>query len=436
MLLYLLRPIARLALRVFFRKIDVRGYDRVPAGRPLVLVANHPNVMLDALLLGVYAPGARFLGKSTLFRYPLHAWFLRRLGVIPVARAQDEGSEMSRNRDMLRHACQALREGHSLVVFPEGASHLEMRVRDLKPGTARIALRAEAEADGQAGVCVVPVGLTYSDPGLFRGDVSIHFGEAIEVRPFLEAEGRRAAEQALTASIHEHLSALTRHTEDTDLEAVIRDLSSLYAGNVAAGLPDSAELSRRLRAEQEIIWAVHHFAGTDPELVRSFARRLHAHRRKLRRLRLAPDSLSAGLSHRSPGRLLLALLLSPPALYGFIHNALPYYLPRLFAHRETPEMIGTVKMVAGIVLFPLSYLLLTGAACLLADLRSALLYGLTLPASGLFTLFYDEHILRRWPLWQGLVSPRGLRRLSEERAAILRDLDAIKARYLALLDGS
>lgn len=432
MLLHILRPIARLVLWVFFRKIDVRGYDRVPVGRPLILVANHPNVMLDALILGVCAPGARFLGKSTLFRRPLHAWFLRRLGVIPVARAQDEGSEMSRNRDTLRHACQALREGRSLVVFPEGVSHAEMRVRDLKPGTARIALRAEAEADGRAGVCIVPVGLTYSDPGLFRGDVSVHFGEAIEVRAFLQAyrEDRRVAEGGLTASIHERLSALTRHIEDADLEAVIRDLCALYAGRVTAELPESEGFSQRLRAEQEIIRAVRHFAGVEPGLVRSFARRLRGHRRKLRRLGLELDAVAPPRA----GRLLLTLLLCPLALYGFLHNALPYYLPRLFVRwrRDAPVMVGTVKLTAGVVLFPLSYLILTGAACLLTDLRSALLYGVTLPVSGLFALFYDERILRGRPLWRGLVSPRGLRRLSEERDVIVKDLDAIKERYRSL----
>lgn len=433
MLLHILRPIARLVLWVFFRQIDVRGHDRVPVGRPLILVANHPNVMLDALILGVYVPGARFLGKGTLFRHPLQAWFLRRLGVIPVARAQDEGAEMSRNRDMMRHACQSLRDGHSLVVFPEGVSHAEMRVRDLKPGVARIAFRTEAEAGGGAGVCIVPVGLTYSDPGLFRGDVSVHFGEAIEARAFLQAcrEDRRVAEGELTALIHERLSALTRHIEDSDLEAVIRDLSAIYAENVAAGLPDSAELSRRLRAEQEIIRAVRHFAGVEPGLVRSFARRLRGHRRKLRRLGLGPDAVASP----RPALLPLALLLGPLALYGFAHNALPYYLPRLFvrSHRDAPEMVGTVKLTAGIVAFPAFYLMLTGAACLLTGLRSALLYGFTLPVSGLFALFYDEHILRGRPLWQGLVSPRGLRRLSEERAALLRDLDAIQERYRASL---
>ena len=143
MLLYILRPIVRLALWIFFRKIDVRGHDRVPSDRSLIFAANHPNVMPDTLILGLtLPPDPRFLGKSTLFKNPFYAWFLRQPGVIPVARTRDRGSRTYSNRDMLRAACGALRDGHSLVIFPEGISHAEIKVRDLKPGAARIALQA------------------------------------------------------------------------------------------------------------------------------------------------------------------------------------------------------------------------------------------------------------------------------------------------------
>ena len=441
MLRHILRPIVRLTLWIFFRRIDVRGHDHIPLNRPMILVANHPNVMFDALILGACTPGITpyFLGKSTLFKRHLYAWFLRLLGVIPVARAQDRGARMSSNRDMLRLACQILQDGDSLALFPEGVSHAEARVRSLKPGAARIALRTEDESDGQTGVCIVPVGLTYSAPGIFRSDVSVHFGEAIEISPFLHTycENRGNTEKNLTAHVQERLAALTRHIENPSLETVIRDLASIYTQRVAAEVPDSLHFSGRLRAEQEIIRAVHRFADTEPELVRSFAARLSAHHRKLKRLRIEPDALSRQTASLRAGHPLLALLLLPFALYGFVHNVLPYYLPRLFVrpYQDEPEMVGTIKIVAGIALFLLHYLVLTAAAYLLIDLYTAFLYAASLPLSGLVTLFYDEQILQRSPLWQRAFFSRKLRthleRLSHERAAIIHDLDTIKKHYLA-----
>ena len=442
MLTHILHPVFRLALWVFFRDIDVRGRDKVPAGVPLIFVANHPNVMMDPLIVGSKTPGKvpHFLGKGTLFKYPLFAWFLRQLGVIAVARARDGGSRMSANRDMLRSAHQVLRGGGALAIFPEGLSHAQMRVHELEPGLARIALRAQSELEGGAGVHIIPIGLTYSDPGVFRSDVDVHFGDAIAVHPFVKTtqESRRASEQELTRLIHERLSVLTPHVEHTDLETTIRDLSAIYADEVMAQLPESEELSRRLRAEQEIIRGVEHFSETEPELVRSFARILRAHHRKLRRLGLRRDSLSTPRAPLQPLRLLLAVLLSPLALYGFIHNALPYYIPRLLSrpYRQEPEMIATVKMTTGAGLFALWYIILAGAVGALVGAMSAVYYGVSLPLSGLLTLAYDEQILQRLSLWEGALwgdrrRRHHMRRLADERSDIIKELDVLKERYLA-----
>ncbi len=443
MLLHLLYPLIWLALRLFFRRLDIRGRDQVPLDRPLIFVANHPNVMLDSLILGFCVPGKtpHFLGKSTLFKRPLYAFFLRRLGVIPVSRAQDSDARIGSNQDMLRLACQVLQKGRSLALFPEGLSHAAFKVRNLKPGGARIALRVEDMAAGATGVCIVPVGLTYSDPGLFRSEVAVHFGAAIEATAFLPAyrANHSAGARALTDLLHQRLIGLTWHVDNPDLEKIIRDLASIYTEQIAADLPDSAALSSELRAGQEIIQAVHHFADSDPGLVQSFATRLRTHHRKLRRLGLEPYTFSPRADSPGLRHLILAVVLAPLALYGLAHNALPYFLPRLFVrpYRQTPEIIGTIKLSVGAAVFPLFYLALATTAHLLAGGSTALLYGCSLPLSGLFTLFYNEWILQKWPLWQNLIAPRKrnhyLVRLAAERTLLLRDLDALKERYLISL---
>ena len=77
MLTYIVHPILRLALWVFFRDIDVRGRDTVPLDGPLIYVANHPNVMMDPLIVGLNTPDQipHFLGKGTLFSYPCSPGF-------------------------------------------------------------------------------------------------------------------------------------------------------------------------------------------------------------------------------------------------------------------------------------------------------------------------------------------------------------------------
>ncbi len=438
MLVALLSPIVRLALWIFFRKIDIRGRHLVPQQRPIMFVANHPNVMLDVLLLGASVPGAvpRFLGKSTLSKRRMYAFFLKHLGMIPLARSQDEDTRLGRNQDMLRAAGQVLKSGHSLALFPEGSSQAPRRVRPLKPGAARIALRALDES--AADVCIVPVGLAYADPEHFRSDVAIHFGTPIEVRPFLTAyrRNRAAAASELTEVIHQRLVDLTWHVQDANLETLIGDLSCVYGGQVFNALADAPDSSRSLRAGQEIIQAVHHYTDHDPQLVHNFAARLRRYRRKLQRLNLAPQVLANDRSG-SFKHALLTFLCAPLALYGFLNNALPYFIPRFFVrpYEQSPEMIGTVKLAIGAAAFPLYYAIRISAAYLACGPAEALLYGATLPLSALFCLFYSEHILAKWPLWRSVFTPRQrhhyLSRLAIERDQLICDLDEVKERYLA-----
>ncbi|MBI2502364.1 MAG: 1-acyl-sn-glycerol-3-phosphate acyltransferase [Candidatus Latescibacteria bacterium] len=442
MLLYLLYPIVRFALWVFFRRLEVKGREQVPANRPLVLVANHPNVMLDVLLLAAFAPGPfpRFLGKTTLFKNALYTFFLRRLGAIPVARTQDPGSQLGRNQNMLREACWTLVEGGSLALFPEGLSRSGLQLRPFKPGAARIALRAEDEAGGKAGICIVPVGLTYSAPGMFRSEVVIQFGAPVEVGGFLEAycANHNQGAQQLTSLLYQRLLPLTLHLENPDLEGAIRDLVAVYGEEILQEFPDSAELHRRLLAGQELIRAAQYFDRTHPELVQLLATRLRHHLDQLRRLDLEPQALSPRKTAPGGWHLFLTLLLSPLALYGLLNNALPYIIPRLWtrAYAREPEMWATVKLAVGAAAFPVYYALRMGAAFWFWGWTLALEYGFTLPLSGLFALYYKEHFLERWPLWQKGVAPRRrrylLHELARERALLIAELDQLKSHYLTL----
>lgn len=441
MVRYLLYPVVRFALWVFFRHLEVRGREGVPKGRPLVLVANHPNVMVDVLLVAALSPGPfpRFLGKTTLFKNPFYTFCLRQLGGIPVARGQDPGARVGRNQDMLREATRTLRSGASLALFPEGLSEAGLRLRPLKPGAARIALRAEEEAGGEAGICIVPVGLTYSAPGMFRSRVLVQFGTAIEAADYLDAyrDNHGEGAQRLTEEIQRRLTALTLHLEDPGLEQTVRDLLAVYGEQARRG-GEAQALHQRLETWQGLARAAHHFARTDPGLVQVLGGRLRDHLEHLRSLDLEPHSLPSDQARTGLGPLLLTLALAPLALYGLLNNALPYLIPRLWvrSYDEEPEMWATVKLAVGAVAFPLYYLMRMAVAYYFWGWALALEYGLTLPLSGLLVLRYKEQLLERWPLWQRLAAPQARRRLlatlAAERARLIADLDQLRDLYLSL----
>ena len=70
MLYALLRSIAGIALRGFYRRIDVEGLERLPREAPLILAVNHPNALVDALVAAASAPAERRArGEAARQRY-------------------------------------------------------------------------------------------------------------------------------------------------------------------------------------------------------------------------------------------------------------------------------------------------------------------------------------------------------------------------------
>ncbi|HET9765317.1 MAG TPA: 1-acyl-sn-glycerol-3-phosphate acyltransferase, partial [Thermoanaerobaculia bacterium] len=181
---------ARLLLRVFFGRIEVIGAERVDAAgaAPLLYVANHNNGLVDPLLVLGFLPGRpRFLAKDTLWSNPVLRPFLALGRVIPIYRPQDareraagEGGAArgSANEESFRRCREVLEAGGAVALFPEGKSHSEPALAELKTGAARILLGLAPAARER--VAVVPVGLLYDAPAIFRSRVLVAVGEPLE----------------------------------------------------------------------------------------------------------------------------------------------------------------------------------------------------------------------------------------------------------------
>ena len=117
-----LRALVRLILKVFFREVEVAGAARIPLDRPLVLVANHVNGLIDPLLLLGPAAGRRRASspRAPSGRTPLVRPFLDLAGAIPVYRRQDEGSDLREERRDLRPLPRAAGQGGTPRPLPRG----------------------------------------------------------------------------------------------------------------------------------------------------------------------------------------------------------------------------------------------------------------------------------------------------------------------------
>src|SRR5712691_9742122 len=175
--------ILKFALRVYFRRIEVVGLDNVPRDAPVIFVLNHPNALVDPVFLLCLAPRrVSFVAKAKLFRMPIISYFVRALDSLPVYRRQDEGEDVSRNRETFAAARKLLAKGGTIGICPEGVSHDEPGLRPIKTGAARIALGAVSTGEVKD-LKIVPAGLYYTSKTTFRSAALLYFGKPIDVIP-------------------------------------------------------------------------------------------------------------------------------------------------------------------------------------------------------------------------------------------------------------
>src|SRR3954466_15658607 len=119
-----LRALARFVLKAFFREVEAVGAGGIPLHRPLVLVANHVNGLIDPILLmGPLPVVPRFLAKSTLWKNPLVRPFLDLAGAIPVYPRQDEGWDRAKNAEPSPAPHELRAGGGALPLSRGGRSH-------------------------------------------------------------------------------------------------------------------------------------------------------------------------------------------------------------------------------------------------------------------------------------------------------------------------
>ena len=172
------------ALRFLFR-LRARGLENLPAGG-YVLAANHVS-NFDPWAIGMpLFPRRylRFMGKSELFWTPLKQ-LITAGGAFPVQRGQGD-------LEAIETAQRLVREGHVVVMFPEGTRQkkgLRKRYR-ARPhtGAARIALGA--------GCPLVPAAIAGTDRLSRLGPLRVVFGPPLDLSDLDGRDPREAAQEA------------------------------------------------------------------------------------------------------------------------------------------------------------------------------------------------------------------------------------------------
>ena len=445
MLYAILKLIYKAGLQVFFRKFEVRNRHLMPDQGPLLVVCNHPNTFMDPIVTAsLLRQPVFFIAKSTVFGSGFQNWMLRQMHLIPIHRREDNPNQPVSNDEAFAASFKALQQKKTLLIFPEGNSFNQRRLRKIKTGTARIALGAEADADYRLGVKILPVGLNYAAPTRFRSDVFVNVGEPIAVADYAAAyqQDGQAAVLALTEEIRLRLENLIIHTPTDEEDELARHIEAIYKEHLAATAPTDAPVHEQdFLLTKAIVKSIEHFSQTEPVRVVVLKQKLTNYMLQLKRLRLQDAVMGKRNKTVLRQSLLSFLYLAagfPIYLYGLFHNYVPYMIPSKVARAVTKEeeWYAPIMLTVGIFTFPLFYLL---AGWLVADLLGLslpwlLLYLLSLPLSGFFTLHYWDtlqHTQEHWLLLRLFAKRQDLMAdLRKQRQEIMAELEAARQDYL------
>lgn len=355
----LLKPWVRAGAKLFFSDIRILHPERLPLDRPVILVANHQNAMLDPVLICLFTKKQlHWLTRADVFKKPAVSAFLHKLNMLPVYRERDRVSDLAdRNGKTFDICYDRLRSNAVVCLFPEGTHRGKKQlVLPLKKGSARMALNAAAS--GVKGLCILPVGLDYENYYDYRKSLIISFGEPIPVYASDNASERGRQQSEVTNQITQELRKLMIHIDTDDVYHEVIGLKPLF---------DKVSEAKNPAESFRLFKAVSDHLDNDAQHHEWLRKDVHHYLALGHDLHLQEEYYRPSLSFASRLITAISLVLSAP---GYLFYYPIYFLTEKFVSQKVKDPLfrNSIRMTFWTFLTPI-WMLLSALVLTLAGLN-------------------------------------------------------------------
>jgi len=418
--------------RAFFRRIFYSNLKKVPLNKPLLFVGNHQNSFMDGILVGSYLPQPlHFTMRADMFRKPFARFCLRELNVSPVYRIEEGLENVHKNLEAFTSIYEVLKKNGNFIMFSEGICVQEKRLQKLRKGTARLAFGAEQKFD--LDVHIVPVGINYTYPSMFRKEVMINFHDSFSINELKEAYKEHPAKALLT--FNEKCDIGLRKEviiiEDPKNDWLAEQLLKMERHNMI--LPFFRwrfDTDDRRQAEKRVSEKINQLSKTSPVDLASLSKKVENYVNLLAKNRLRDENIARKLNW---GFLRYFALIAgfPIFIAGFVANLIPFIIPKIICDRFIKDLrfYSSVFIGSFTVLYLIYYAVLLILAATFAG-RTGFLLALLVPLFGYFVLYYQEIFWERIRTLRfnltRIFNPALIKELTSQRQTILGELDKVK----------
>ena len=318
---------------VFFRRRKVLNYQW-KFYRQAIFVSNHPSAFLDPLLVANEQISViHFMTRSDVFKAWLQpiTWAAH---MVPIYRTEQDGSDSrEKNKEVFRGVQKILKKKRSLIMFGEGYTDdvFIRRLKPLKKGPARIGFGTMDASDWELNIKIIPVGVNYTNPGVFRSDVLTSYGKEIYLKDYKElySENPNKAVTQLIRDLDVAMKENLTHIEDKSLADFFEHILILNRkGMNWVNYEKNDSLEKRFRYTQNAAKNINENYNEESSNWTELKDRLKDYVNRASSKGLEPVNIHRiknGKSGISPLRYLFLLLGLPFAVVGAIHCFIPFF---------------------------------------------------------------------------------------------------------------
>ncbi len=196
----------RLALHLFCANKEIINPQQLEQKGPLLLVANHPNSFLDAIIIAAhFKQPIYFLARGDAFRKPWHNALLRLLHMIPIYRISEGRENLHKNEYAFERSAELLKQNQIVLIFIEGICLHTHTLQPFKKGAARIALSVVQE---QYPLGIMPITISYNSFTSFGKNIRVHLSEPIAAKELLPYQDDAKNFQHFNQKLYDQLFAM------------------------------------------------------------------------------------------------------------------------------------------------------------------------------------------------------------------------------------
>lgn len=446
MLYDILKPLSIVFLNIYY-KVEVKGVNKVPHNKPIVLAPNHTNGFVDPVLVAILLkPKVRFFARGDAFKGRVIKWLLNDMHMSPIYRTQDGYSDVRKNDATFEECKLLLFEHKPILMFPEGLAVQEKRLQPLKKGLARIVFQTEEAVGFNKNVHVVPIGLNYTDAKKFRSKVFIHFGEPISIKKSedIYRQDKAHAINDFTKILETNMRDLVITINNKANDKLVEGIYEIYLHQwMTEKKYDHKNVEKEFKARREIAEMVNHLDHVDPERIESAKKKIKPYLKQLdhHHLRdhlLRPETINNTKAYDFILEFIIIWIGMPLYGLGLLMNYLPFYIGKTLTAKKIKkdEFKASVQANVSMLLWVPNYgIQLLIVALAFRNWSLLLAYSVLVPIMGYYVINYYpvmKKIFGRWRLLRLVRKDRkAVETLMAERAEIIEELNEMKNIYLA-----